>query len=231
MQENRLNSLPCCQLSLWPPEGDLGYLLLSCWTLSVLELVLKAEGSQQSLSPCQSLEHTKGICAVAPPHTHTALAVTLCPLRSPSCSARGGRALQGPELRLWAAVGGCSSGTDGSAAPTSATDRASFPLGPNVSPVLHKCSKDCQVWMPVTWPVQVLERRVRLGIPPCESPVDLWLYVLFWGRKGDVWLCLRVKSYKSQSGSTHIQVSEAEVNEISLILVYIWSLRAFWTSC
>lgn len=37
---------------------------------SVLELVPKPEGSQQSLSPCQPLVHTKGICTVHP-HTST----------------------------------------------------------------------------------------------------------------------------------------------------------------
>lgn len=49
---------------------------------SVFMLVLKPEGSQQSLSLCQSLVHTKSICTVAPPHIHTASAVTPCPLGS-----------------------------------------------------------------------------------------------------------------------------------------------------
>lgn len=47
---------------------------------SVFELVLKPEGSQQSLSPSQPLVHTQGVCTVAPTHILTAFTVTPCAL-------------------------------------------------------------------------------------------------------------------------------------------------------
>lgn len=43
-------------------------------------------------------------------------------------------------------------------------DIVSCSLGPDFVSVLDKCSENCQIWVLVTWPRQVPERKVRLGI-------------------------------------------------------------------
>lgn len=133
--------------------------------------------SAEDLSPCQSLVHSMDVCAMAPPHIQPAFAVTPCPLQSWCCSPQDRCGLQGPKLRccilyLYLAAAGLLMMVGMHNAgprvphwhPKIVIDIVSCSLGPDFVSVLDKCSENCQIWVLVTWPRQVPERKVRLGI-------------------------------------------------------------------
>lgn len=109
--------------------------------------------------------------------------------------------------------------------PEIAIDITSFSLGPDLSYLLDKCSKDCQVWVLIAWQGKYWRGEWGLGFPCVKAQ---WIY----SDAGEgIFSCASGCSHIPKWFPLHPGGRSNRNSQVAFILVCFWLLRAFWTSC
>lgn len=164
-QESGVNSLPCSSSPCGHQKGI--QVITFCFHTEHSSAVCSSLSSHlQAASRAWGVPvpgaYQECLCSDTPTHPHCFHCHTVfsqvLELLSSGC-----RGLTGGWAEAVCSCGWWGSGTDGSAAPSSAT--ASSSLGPDGSSALHQCRKDCQVLMPVGCQCKYWRGEWGLGFP------------------------------------------------------------------